>query len=226
MPLAGPAAMLLAFDVEASAIVEHDDWHTHEHLPERLSIPGFVRGTRWVATQGAPRYFVMYEVEALATLASPAYLERLNHPTPWTARMMPHYRGMVRGLCTVSGSFGAGLGHACLLLRLRPAPGAEAALRDWLLGTALPPLAAVPGIGSAHLFESALAPAMTAEQRIRGADAGFDWAVLVTGYRESALATLAHSGLDADTVARAGAAACTGGCHRLDYALTHREVRG
>ena len=86
MALLGNAAMLLSFDVAPDAIDEHDDWHTHEHLPERLSIPGFVRGTRWVAPEGQPRYFVMYEVEELATLASAAYLERLNNPTPWTRK--------------------------------------------------------------------------------------------------------------------------------------------
>ena len=46
MPLLGSAAMLLSFDIAPEAIEEHDRWHTHEHLPERLSIPGFLRGTR------------------------------------------------------------------------------------------------------------------------------------------------------------------------------------
>ena len=64
MPLPGRAAMFLLFDVVEDAIPEHDAWHTHEHLPERLAIPGFVRGTRWVASHGQPRYFVMYEVES------------------------------------------------------------------------------------------------------------------------------------------------------------------
>ena len=102
--------MLLSFDIVPEAIVEHDDWHTHEHLPERLSIPGFVRGTRGVAEQGRPRYFVTYEVRELATLTSAAYLERLNNPSPWTSKMMKHYRGMTRGFCTVAGSFGSGMG--------------------------------------------------------------------------------------------------------------------
>ena len=52
MSLLGKAAMLLTFDIEDAAIGEHDDWHTHEHLLERLSIPGFLRGTRWVSFQG------------------------------------------------------------------------------------------------------------------------------------------------------------------------------
>ena len=55
--------MLLNFDIDEAAIAEHDDWHTHEHLPERLSIPGFLRGTRWVAVRGSPRYTVLYEVD-------------------------------------------------------------------------------------------------------------------------------------------------------------------
>lgn len=225
MPLAGPAALVMSFDIAPEGIVEHDDWHTHEHLPERLSIPGFRRGTRWVATRGTPRYLVMYEVEALATLASPAYLERLNNPTPWTLRMMPHYRGMTRGFCSVSGSFGAGLGHACLLVHLRPAPGAEAGLRQWLLDTVLPPLPARPGLGSAHLLESAMPTAMTAEQRLRGADTGVHWVVLVMGYRGTALDELGGSGLDAAALAAAGAAASAHSYHRIDYALTQADVR-
>lgn len=35
---------------------------------------------------------------------------------------------------------------------------------------------------SARLFEAALQPGLTVEQRIRGRDAGVDWVVLVTGY--------------------------------------------
>src|SRR5438132_9308533 len=84
MALLGKAAMLLTFDVEQAAIPEHDDWHTHEHLPERLAIPGFLRATRWVVVRGAPRYVVIYEVDRLETLGSRNYLDRLNHPTPWT----------------------------------------------------------------------------------------------------------------------------------------------
>lgn len=70
MPLLGSAAMLLAFDIVADAITEHDHWHTYEHLPERLGITGFLRGTRWVAMRGQPRYLVVagYRESALADL--------------------------------------------------------------------------------------------------------------------------------------------------------------
>jgi len=193
MPLLGSAAMLLSFDIEADAIDEHDRWHTHEHLPERLSIPGFRRGTRWIASGGGPRYMVLYEVESLATLASEAYLARLNHPTPWTTRMMPHYRGMVRGLCTVVGSFGLGQGGAAALIRFTPAASQSASLQRWLLEDMLPAVPQMPGLGSVHLLQGAQTAAMTNEQRIRGADRGVDTAIIMTGYDSHAVAACAHA---------------------------------
>jgi len=224
MPLLGQAAMLLSFDVLAEAITEHDDWHTHEHLPERLSIPGFIRGTRWVALTGSPRYFVAYEVEQLSTLSSTAYLERLNHPSPWTTKIMPHYRGMSRGFCTVAGSFGVGLGHAGLLVRFTPAPGAEASLRTRLLEEMLPRLPSSPGLGSAHLFEAAATPVMTREQSIRGADAPVGWSILVMGYRQEALAELAQQALGDASMAELGATDISSALYRLDYSLARQDL--
>jgi hypothetical protein len=221
MPLLGQAAMLLSFDVAPEEIPEHDDWHTHEHLPERLAIPGFLRGTRWVAQRGQPRYFVVYEVEQLSTLASEAYLERLNNPTPWTQKMMPHYRGMTRGLCSVSGTFGLGVGHAGLLLRFKPAEGMESSLREWLLREDLPPLPSEPGIGGVHLFEGALTPEMTNEQRIRGADAGFDWALFITGYSQDALESLGQ----AARLESHGARGVFEALYRIDYSLSASDCR-
>lgn len=224
MPLIGQAAMLLTFDVVQEAIPEHDDWHTHEHLPERLSIPGFVRGTRWVALRGQPRYFVLYEVAQLAVLTSEAYLHRLNNPSPWTSKMMPHYRGMTRGFCSVVGSFGPGIGHLSQLLRFKPEPGTESSLREWLLRDALPELCLRPGIGSVHLLEGTLTPTMTNEQRIRGADAGVDWALLLTGYSQDALTTLVQADVGSTQLEGHGATGVLDALYRLDYSLSHQEL--
>ena len=224
MALLGKAAMLLSFDIAAEAIVEHDDWHTHEHFLERLSIPGFRRGSRWVARQGQPGYFVMYEVEGVETLSSPAYLERLNNPTPWTTKMMAHYRGMTRGLCAVTGSFGLGLGQAALFVRFKPGPGKEEALRNWLAEEALPALPMKPGLACAHLFKSALTPQITNEQRIRGKDAAVDCALLVTGYDTETVTALARNDLGEHQFEQRGATGIVSGVYRLAYALTEREV--
>jgi hypothetical protein len=224
MPLLGSAALLLQYDVDTDAIEEHDRWHTHEHLPERLSIPGFLRGTRWVATGGGHRYMVIYESASLETLSSPAYLARLNDPTPWTSRMMGHFRGMTRGLCAVRGSFGLGQGGAAALLRFTPEPARAAALARWLLGQALPALPHRPGLGSAHLLQAAQAAAMTQEQRIRGADRAFDSAVLVTGYDGDAVAAAAGELCSAGGLPDRGADALGCTMYRWSYSLASAEA--
>lgn len=216
--------MVLLFDVAEEAIPEHDEWHSHEHLPERLSIPGFVRGTRWIALQGQPRYFVLYEVEELATLTSDAYLERLNHPTPWTSKIMTSYRGMTRGFCSVAGTFGSGTGYASLLIRCKPAMEAESSLRKWLMEDMLPRLPSKRGIGSAHLLEGAATPRMTNEQRIRGPDAGIDWALLVTGYSQDALTKLMQIDLGDAQLEAHGAPGAHAAVYRMAYSMTQRDA--
>jgi hypothetical protein len=224
MPLLGNAAMLLSFDIASDAVEKHDDWHTHEHFPERLSIPGFLRGSRWAALHGQPRYFVLYEVQELGTLVSEAYLRRLNNPTPWTSKIMPSYRGMARGLCLVAASHGVGMGHFGLLIRFEPRPDAKAGLDSWLIGDVLPRLPAQPGLAGAHLLEAAASPPMTNEQRIRGADAGFGSAILVTGYSKSSLLALAEGDLCPARLEAHGARDVTSAVYQTEYTLTAREV--
>ncbi|MGE0150981.1 MAG: hypothetical protein AB7R90_00080 [Reyranellaceae bacterium] len=187
MTLLGQAAIAMWWDIAPAQQAEFEHWHSHEHFPERLSIPGFRRGTRWKSASGGEGYFVVYELEAYETLTSPHYLARLNDPTPWSRKMMPHHRNMVRSQCRVMASFGAGVsGHA---LTLRFSPASDAALKT--LAAALGELPTRPGIAGAHLLHTQTPPAtQTAEQRIRGGDAAADWIVLVSGYDREALAAL------------------------------------
>ncbi len=216
--------MLLSFDVAPDALEEHDRWHTHEHLPERLSIPGFRRGTRWVATDGEPRYMVLYEVESLRVLTSGPYLDRLNHPSPWTTRMMSHYRGMRRGLCSVAGSVGPGLGGAAALVRFTSDESRASALNHWLLGELLPGLPQLSGLGSAHLLHGAAAAPMTNEQRIRGADLRIDSAIIVTGYDDGAVESCARRLVSDTFLPDHGARESDFALYRSSYSLVADEV--
>lgn len=224
MPLLGSAAMLLSFDIAPEAIEEHDRWHTHEHLPERLAIPGFLRGTRWIASAGGPRYMVIYEVQDLQTLASEAYLARLNNPSPWTQRMMPFYRDMSRGLCSVLGSVGFGQGGTAALLRFGSADEDSASLQRWLLEEVMPGVPATAGLGSAHLLRGAQAAAMTNEQRIRGADRGVDLALVITGYDAAAVAAVAERLGAPEGLRGHGASDVRCAIYSTSYSLAHSEM--
>lgn len=223
MPLSGSGAMLLFYDIVPDAVAEHDDWHTHEHFPERVGIPGFLRASRWAAASAGPRYFVMYEVENVEVLSEAPYLERLNNPTPWTAKMMPNFRGMTRGFCRVTASAGAGLGNALQTIRIAPLPGRESELRGWLAG-ALPSIASSRGLVCAHMFEPAAQPPMTKEQAIRGRDAEMPWVVVINGYDEDAVARRVEAEFSEPRIAEhGGAAGSVRGRYRMHGLLADPE---
>lgn len=226
MNATGQAAMILSFDVEAAVQPEHDEWHSHEHLLERLAIPGFERGSRWTAVAGRPRYFVLYEVRALEVLESPAYQTRLNNPSPWTTRMMPAYRGMRRGLCRLRAAAGHGLGGFALLLRFSTNETQGAALQAWLAAELLPSLAGRAGLVAARWYEAGLQAPLTAEQRLRGTDGAVDGALFVTGYDCAALAALAEGDLAAAALQARGALGVNAGVYQLGHVLTAGEAQG
>ena len=198
----GVAAVAIWCDVDPAIKAEYDDWHAHEHMPERLAIPGFLRGSRWESVDGRNSYFILYELEALSVLTAGPYLERLNHPTPWSTKMMPHHRNMVRSLSRVQASFGAGLGQALLTIRFSSPAGADEKLVSWLSG-----LPALKGLVAAHLLRDAgsVQGAPTTEQKIRGGDQSADGIVLVNGYDIDAVAQVAwklNEGIVPGSIAR------------------------
>jgi hypothetical protein len=225
MPLLGHAAVAMWWTVDDAQRSEFGDWHSHEHFPERMGIPGFRRGSRWTGAEG--RFFVLYELESYATLSSADYRRRLDAPTPWSTKMMPHHLGMVRSQCEVRASHGGGIGGALATLRLSPREGAaqdlERALRERLA-----PLPTRPGLTAAHLLvtRNPEAASLTTEQRIRGADKTADWIVVVSGYDADAVSGVLETDLDPAALRGAGAAdPVAADAFRLAYALAADEVR-
>ncbi|MEO7548564.1 MAG: hypothetical protein ABIT82_09090 [Ramlibacter sp.] len=206
MALMGKAAVAMWWHIAPEHREEFLDWHTHEHQPERLGIEGFHRGTRWTSSTDATGFFVTYELAERATLTAAAYMERLNHPSPWSVNMMPHHARMVRTLADVSFSAGAGTARCAITLQLSPQPEKADALRTHL-HSVLTGLAQLRGISGAHLLEASpvVQAEMTAEQRIRGGDAMADWVVLVVGYDAKALVALTQNQLAAEGLATQGA---------------------
>jgi hypothetical protein len=205
MALLGTAAMLLWFDIVPEHVAEHGEWIAREHFQERLAIPGFIRAQRWVSLSSGTRYLIAYEVADIDVLSSAPYLERLNNPTPWTTRMMPHFRGMVRGFCRLESSSGTVLGATCVSVRYSAAPEMDGQLRSWLDRDLIPRLAGQRGVTSTHGLRSDRIPEMTAEQRIRGRDAGVERVLLATGYSSDLMKALAEAELGADAFEAHGA---------------------
>ena len=57
MSLTGLGVVAIWHDLLPEAKGDFYEWHNREHMPERVGIPGFRRGRRYIATAGAPEYF-------------------------------------------------------------------------------------------------------------------------------------------------------------------------
>ena len=218
MSLLGNAALAMWWDMSASRRLEFEHWHTHEHFPERLGVPGFRRATRWTSADGDDGIFVMYELEDYEVLSSPAYLARLNAVTPWSTRLMPHHRNMIRSQCRVLESCGINTARNALTIRLSPASGRDEGLRTAIRRmTEHIPLQ--PGFAGLHLLRHAT-PSIeaTEEQKMRGnADRIADWVLVACGYEANTLRALSERELSSESLIGMGAAP---GEERGFYALS------
>jgi hypothetical protein len=169
--MVGDGVLAIWFDVEAEAEAELNAWYPRQHLPERLSVPGFLRGRRYAAVDALARYFTLYEVETPAVLASGAYLERLNYHTDSTRRVLPSFRRMVRGAYGRLGGFaGDTIEHHLLAVRITPAPEQAPAVREWLATEGPKALGAQPGVTGWAIFTAATGGTgiVTAERKLVG----------------------------------------------------------
>ncbi|MBR0971064.1 hypothetical protein [Bradyrhizobium japonicum] len=226
MSLLGKAAVAMWWSVRPEQRAEFGDWHSHEHFPERMSIAGFRRGSRWTSTTDTEGFFVLYELEQYEVLTSRGYLDRLNAPTPWSTRMMPHHLGMVRSQCRIVASFGGGVATSLATIRLSPEAGREAELQTRLsemLGT----LAQMPGLTGAHLLvtDTPRTSLPTTEQQIRGKDGAADWIVLLSGYDAGTVERVIAEQLSPSTLRGAGARNhATTGCYALAFTMTPQDA--
>lgn len=228
MSLLGNAAVAMWWDMAPEHRAEFEDWHSHEHFPERMSIPGFLRGSRWASSAGGEGFFVMYELDVYDTLTSPHYLARLNDPTSWSTKMMAHHRNMVRSQCRVVETYGGGIARFVATTRLSPKAGDTNALRG-RLASMLADLVTVPGITGGHLMQTQTPQvAATLEQRIRGGvDPVTDWILLVSGYDVQTVSDVHSTRFSATALATMGAEpGHLTSFYSLSFAITPRDLGG
>jgi len=177
-------------DRRADAYHDYETWYRGEHLPERLSVPGFRASWRYRAVEGEPEYFSFYETETPDVLFSKTYETRVDSPTPLTQRIMSGiFQNATRALLTRTA--GWGVLHGALAVSVRfdaePPSGWQSQLRE---------VAAVDYVVRAECWVPTrpnAAPAeLSAEQKLRGPDKTVSAAAVVeTAYEQEARAVAA-----------------------------------
>ena len=86
-----PQKGLLFVINECPAAMEEElnAWYDSEHIPERLSIDGFLTASRHVSATRARRYLALYDLRDVGVLQSPGYMAFVGENfTPWTKRIL------------------------------------------------------------------------------------------------------------------------------------------
>jgi hypothetical protein len=148
--LAGEAVVAIWNGIAPEARDQFYDWHINEHMPERVGIPGFRRGRRYIATDSTthPEFFTLYELDTMEVAKGSDYANRLNDPTPGTVASTSQFRDTSRALSRVLLSEGPGAGGAILTIRL---DFPDSALSD--VRAAVSACRGLPRITGAHLCQ-------------------------------------------------------------------------
>ena len=169
-------AVAIWHDIAPEGMDEFYAWHGQEHMPERVSIPGFNCGRRFLARQADLQFFNLYETQSPEVVRGPEYKARLDSPTPRTLSAVKHFRNVARSLCRVLvkhevGESGLGQGGLMATLRYDIGEADEASHLNIFKQTIIPRLALSPGISSVSLLlaDRVASGYVNAEQLARGA---------------------------------------------------------
>ena len=207
MSLMGLGAVAIWHDIAAEGRADFYAWHGREHMPERVGIPGFRRGRRYIAVDADLEFFNLYETDSPAVLTGADYKARLDAPTPWTQSAVMHFRNVGRSLCRVAHSEGFAQGGLAATWRCEIESADpqqhEAAAREILQRAA-----EADGIAGVHLLmaDAEASSIMNAEERARGSRNEVPGSVLIVeGWGDaSAFAKTCRSIVTADALKSSG----------------------
>jgi hypothetical protein len=209
----GAGFLAIWSDIEPGAVTDYRHWLTREHTTERVTTKGFLACRVFRADRtDIDRFFILYELEAPEVLDGPAYLARLNAPTPWSQRIMPQLGNFVRGGGVITARAGRGEGSTIAALRIERLPVEAKRLADALV--ALDGIAAVQ-IGATDHARTSVA---TVEKGMRQHEGFFAGLLIIEALDEPALRSALRRAAEIapETVANIGSPEIYHGIFALD----------
>ncbi len=212
--------------VASGFVDEFLNWHTYEHMPERIAIPGFLRGRRGHAPDSPLHPFLtLYESDDVRTFGAPEYFARLNSPTPWSQRLHRRVTNYMRGACEVIASRGVGLSAYTLSVRVGLAGRSRDELHPLATGICnrASGLACVTNVRFG-LSRQDISNADNREAELRGTQgAAFEGVLLVDSFDRAALARQKSALLDEIRAAGLTVGEADHAIYDLQYAIGCRE---
>ncbi len=118
----GTTILVVMMEVEEADDEVFNKWYDEEHLPERMSIPGYVSARRFMLEPGDPRnnggvlrYLCIWEMEDESPLVSQIYNDQNANPSPTKeaagAVVKQRARGLYRQITPAAGAFTSKAGY-------------------------------------------------------------------------------------------------------------------
>ncbi len=117
----GSTLLVVMMEVDPADDAVFNKWYNEEHLPERMSIPGYISARRFLLdaadgqAQGVLRYLCLWELENDSPLQSRFYREQNAKPTPTKeaagAVVRQRARGLYRQIFPDAGAFADRAGY-------------------------------------------------------------------------------------------------------------------
>jgi hypothetical protein len=96
-PRDAAALLLIGLNVAAEHEHEFNEWYNSEHLPALAAVPGVLCARRYSGTGGMQRYVALYHLSAAEASRSTEWRKAAD--TPWTQKLRPHFRDLLRIDC-------------------------------------------------------------------------------------------------------------------------------
>jgi hypothetical protein len=144
---------LVYTDIDPKYEEEFNAWYNTEHLPDLLSLPGFLEAARYVAEKGGPKYLAVYELTSADALKSAEFQKYRANPTPWSRRISPTIIG--KNMVRILGEqiFPAsverpdrGMAPALQIGRMSVPENVDTEWNDWYNTDYIPGYRTVPGV--------------------------------------------------------------------------------
>lgn len=224
--LEGQGLLALWNGVDPTRAAEYDLWHTREHVPERVGVPGMLSARRYIDGDGPlPHYLTLYDLQSLEVLSSAPYRALLDKPTEWSSSMRPSFRGFLRLACRPIAQSGGGLGGALMATTLglndsidltSATAGLSGLLRDAL---------AIPAVTAARIAVVATdVPSVPFTVGGEMPDYPRDAVLMLESYDRGALAKATGAVEEWFRRSRLGAARTAWTSYALGYVLRHAEL--
>jgi hypothetical protein len=96
-PSGAAALFLIAMNITPEHESDFNKWYNEEHVPALGAVPGTLRARRYRGTGATQRYLALYHFSSPEVRNSAEWRKAAD--TPWTHRLRPHFRDVVRFDC-------------------------------------------------------------------------------------------------------------------------------